>query len=143
MTTVSQRDVVFTPFMLRVRGMIDGTEPPAEAHFQPSEVRSLARAVDDWFQLRIRSEHVISEANAMLSGRAPVFDLEDEVGTGRLAFTIKREGGWTRFMVGQTGRQGWVATERSGRAFPGPCGPAGPAALEDLLIDMLGPNRGV
>jgi hypothetical protein len=137
MTSQSQRDVVFTPFMLRVRATLDGETRQAPVRLKPSAMRRLARAADEWFYLRCRSEQVIAEANAMLSGRAAALDLTDEVGTGRLAFTL-RWGDWSSCVwLGQTGRQGWVQLERSYRPASQPEEPADPAALEDLVLELL------
>ena len=88
MTAQSQRDVVFTPFMLRVRAAADGENRRAAVPLKPAAMQRVAWAADQWFYLRCRSEQVIAEANAMLNGRAAAVDLVDEFGTGRLAFTL-------------------------------------------------------
>ena len=88
MTVESQRDVVFTPFMLRVRAAADGENRRTAVPLKPAAMQRLAWAADAWFYLRCRSEQVMAEANAMLNGRAAALDLVDEVGTGRLAFTL-------------------------------------------------------
>jgi hypothetical protein len=142
MTLVSQRDVVFTPFMLRVRGALDGAPDRTAVALRPSEVRSLARAVDDWFNYRTRAEQVISEANAMLEGRAPLFDVEDEAGTGRLAFTVRWRDRWCRFLVGEAGRRGWVVLERPGHGDDPPVEPVDRDVLEELLVAMIQEREG-
>jgi len=141
--SASQRDVVFTPFMLRVRAALDGESPPVPVPVRASEPRRLARAADEWFRLRCRSEQVVAEANAMLRGRTGTLDLADEAGTGRLAFTVR----WgdrsaclsLGLSPGQAGRQGWVRMERSYLPAGEPEEPAGPAALEDLMVELLQP----
>ena len=134
-----EHDVVYTPFMLRVRQRADGS--PAEAAAAvvvvPSEDQPLARAVDAWFNLRIRAEQVIAEANAMLEHRAPLFDLVDEVGTGRLAFDLWRLEGRVTFHVDEDGRRGRVVMQRSDGPFDGPVEPADRDVLEELVIEML------
>jgi hypothetical protein len=142
MRTESQRDVVFTPFMLRVRAVLDGENRRMPVRLKPSAARRLARAADEWFYLRCRSEQVIAEANAMLTGRAAVLDLTDEVGTGRLAFTLSWEGRSSWVWLGETGRQGWIQLERSYRPARQPEEPADPSALEDLVIELLEPATG-
>jgi hypothetical protein len=137
MRTQSQRDVVFTTFMLRVRAALDGEGHRTPLRLKPSTARSLARAADEWFYLRCRSEQVIAEANAMLNGRAAVVDLEDEVGTGRLAFTLSWGDRSSCVWLGETGRQGWVSLERSYQPASQPEEPADPSALEDLVIELL------
>jgi hypothetical protein len=137
MINQSQRDVVFTPFMLRVRAALGGENRHEPVPVQPSATRALARAADEWFYLRCRSEQVIAEANAMLRGRAAGLDLTDEVGTGRLAFTLRWRDRSSCVWLGQTGRQGWVQLERSYQPARQPEEPADPSALEDLVIELL------
>ena len=122
----SQRDVVFTPFMLRVRELLDGTDRSAPLRLRSSTLQPFARATDEWFYLRARCEQVIAEANAMLTGRAELVDIEDEVGTGTLA---------------QAGRQGWVELERRHARSAQPLEPEDPDVLEDLVIELLGSGR--
>jgi hypothetical protein len=133
----SQRDVVFTPFMLRVRAALE--EP---AHRPPrlrlSSLRPVAAATDEWFYLRCRSEQLIAEANAMLTGRSGL-DLDDEVGTGRLAFVLTCRGRRARLSMGQAGRQAWVELDRSYEPSHQPVEPVDPEALEDLVVELLGP----
>ena len=142
MRTESQRDVVFTPFMLRVRAALDGEDRRTPVRLKPSATRRLAWAADEWFYLRCRSEQVIAEANAMLNGRAAVLDLTDEAGTGRLAFTLSWGGRSSCMWLGETGRQGWVQLERSYQPSGQPEEPADPSALEDLVIELLEPVTG-
>jgi len=137
MTAESQRDVVFTPFMLRVRAVLDGENRLTPVPLKPSVWQRLAWAADEWFYLRCRSEQVIAEANAMLNGRAPALDLVDEVGTGRLAFTLSWGDRSCCVWLGQAGRQGWVQLERSYRPASQPAEPADSSALEDLVIELL------
>jgi hypothetical protein len=136
-TTQSQRDVVFTPFMLRVRAVLDGENRETTVPVKPSAIQRLAWAADQWFYLRCRCEQVIAEANAMLNGRAEALDLTDEVGTGRLAFTLGRGDQSSCVWLGQTERKGWVQLERSYRPADLPEEPADPSALEDLVIELL------
>ncbi len=135
----SQRDVVFTPFMLRVRAALDGENRQMPVRLQPSATQRLAWAADQWFYLRCRCEQVIAEANAMLRGRAAALDLTDEVGTGRLAFTLRWGDRSSCVWLGRAGRQGWVQLERSYQPARQPEEPADPSALEDLVIELLEP----
>ncbi len=137
MTVESQRDVVFTPFMLRVRAAVDGENRRTALPLKPAALQRLAWAADAWFYLRCRSEQVMAEANAMLNGRAAALDLVDEVGTGRLAFTLSWGDRSCCVWLGQTGRQGWVQLDRSYRPAGQPEEPADPSALEDLVIELL------
>jgi hypothetical protein len=136
----AERNVAFTDFMLRVASAMEGREPAPALRLVPSAPRSRARAVDDWFMLRTRTEQVMAEANAMLNHQAAIFDLEDEFGTGRLAFTISRGELWIRMYLVTMDevRQGWVVLERSASPSPGRLvEPRDPGVLEDLLIGML------
>ncbi len=87
--TDSQRDVVFTPFMLRMRDALTGESGSSVLHFEPSRPTSIAVAVDEWFGLRARAEHVVAEANAMLHDSAERIELDDEFGTGHLGFSLR------------------------------------------------------
>jgi hypothetical protein len=135
---VSERDVVFTPFMLRVRATLDGESALAPTAVEPSTHRSRARAVDDWFSLRARAEQVVAEANAMLAGRSPLVDLDDEAGTGELAFVLRFGGRWARLSLAIAGLEGWVELRRSdGDPSSDPVEPVDPSVLEDLIIELL------
>lgn len=135
---MSERDVVFTPFMLRVRDAVSGTlAEPAELRFEPSPACTIALAVDEWFSLRARAEHVIAEANAMLDPGAERIELRDEFGTGVLAFELSWRDRWLRLLVygEERAHQARVEMDRAGGAQP--VKPVDLEVLEDLLIDML------
>src|SRR5687768_16475018 len=89
---LSQRDVVFTPLMLRVRDVLDGTDRSAPLQLRVSPIQPLADATDEWFYLRALSEQVLAEANAMIGDRPHPVDLDDEYGTGQLGFVLRRGG---------------------------------------------------
>ena len=141
MTETSQRDVVFTPFMLRVRDVLDGVDRSAPLRLRSSVLQSVARATDEWFYLRARSEQVIAEANAMLAGRAAVLDLQDEYGTGELAFVLRHGDRSARISMGMTGRQAWVELLRPYASDVRPVEPEDPVVLEDLVVDLLAEDR--
>jgi len=140
MSTVSQRDAVFTPFMLRVRATIDGEDTWVPPQLRPASDQSVAAATDAWFSLRARSEQVIAEANAMLTGR-PLVDLDDEFGTGELAFVIRYGRQSARLSMGQRGRKAWVELRQCGQPTARPLEPVDLSVLEDLIIDMLWNER--
>lgn len=138
MTTASQRDVVFTPLMLRVRETLDGAGDPPAPRLQPSVARGVAQAIDEWFYLRCRCEQVLAEANAMLGGRADPLDLDDEFGTGRLGFTFGSRRRSVYISLGQAGRTGWVELTRSyAPDDPQPVEPESPDVLEDLAVEII------
>jgi hypothetical protein len=140
MTIQSQRDVVFTPFMLRVRAALDG-EKTQGVRLRPSTPQKVATATDEWFYLRCRSEQVIAEANAMIAGRGHLIDLEDEVGTGRLAFTLRCRERITRIWMGRIGRKWRVELDRSYAPSPQAVEPEDPETLEDLVIELMSRSR--
>lgn len=137
MNETSQRDVVFTPFMLRVRDVLDGADLAVPLRLRASSLHPVAQATDEWFYLRARSEQVIAEANAMLSGRAELVDLEDEYGTGVLAFLLRRGARSARISLGRAQRQAWVELERPYASGVQPLEPEDPAVLEDLVVELL------
>ncbi len=137
----SQRDVVFTQFMLRVRAALDGADAQTPLRLRPSSFKAVAPGTDQWVALRARSEQVLAEANAMLNGRAALVDLDDEVGTGELAFVLRRGELSTRISMSQTGRQARVELHRSYAPVTRPVEPEDPQVLEDLVIELLAEGR--
>lgn len=134
---LSQRDVVFTPFMLRIRDMLDGTGRSVPLRLRASPLHPVAEATDEWFYLRARSEQVIAEANAMLHGGAAPVDLRDEYGTGELGFVLRRGARSVRISLGRTGREARVELRRHYAADAHPVKPEDPAVLEDLVVELL------
>ncbi len=134
---VSQRDVVFTPLMLRVRDVLDGADRSAPLRLRVSSIHPIAEATDTWFYLRARSEQVIAETNAMIGDRADPVDLEDEYGTGQLGFVLRRGARSVRICMVQSGRQAWVELHRPAAVDEVPVEPEDPAALEDLIVELL------
>jgi len=139
---LSQRDVVFTPLMLRVRDVLDGADRSAPLRLRLSAVHPIAEATDEWFYLRARSEQVIAEANAMAVGRAAPVDLEDEYGTGQLGFVLRRGNRSVRICMGQAGREGWVELQRPSVADQYPVAPEDQDVLEDFVVALLADPAG-
>ena len=142
MTMTSERDVAFTPFMLRVRAVLNGDNlggdnGAADVRLRTSSLQPLANANDGWSSLRARAEQVIAEANGMLRGRAQLVALEDEVGTGTLAFTLGHSHRSVRIWMGRAHRQGWVQLERSYSDDVAPSEPVALEELEDLVIELI------
>ena len=134
---LSQRDVVFTPLMLRVRDVLDGADRSAPLRLRVSPIQPIADATDEWFYLRARSEQVLAEANAMIGDRTEQVDLDDEYGTGQLGFVLRR--GAAR-SVSAWDRPGG----RPGSSCSGPprwtrlrVEPEDQDVLEDLVIQLL------
>jgi hypothetical protein len=100
----------------------------------PQEVctMSVAAAADEWFSLRARAEQLVAEANAALAARTPPLDLVDEAGTGELAFVVRHGAGSVRVAMGRRRGRGWVEVVAD---------PGDDPALEDLINDMLTPER--
>jgi hypothetical protein len=138
---LSQRDVVFTPLMLRVRDVLDGADRSAPLRLRLSELHPIAEATDEWFYLRARAEQVTAEANGMTGGRGPLVDLEDEYGTGQLGFVLRCAGRSVRICMGQTGRRGWVELQRPSQPNGQRLEPEDPGVLEDLVVDLLAGTR--
>jgi hypothetical protein len=134
---LSQRDVVFTPLMLRVRDVLDGADRTAPLRLRVSPLQPIASATDEWFYLRARSEQVTAEANAMALGRAAPVDLEDEFGTGQLGFVLRRGARSVRICLGQDGRAGWVELQRPSVPAEQPVEPEDQDVLEDLVVELL------
>lgn len=135
----SQRDVVFTPFMLRMREAVRGGDAPAVLHFEPSRPTGIAVAVDEWFYLRAKAEHVLCEANAMLDADAERIELEDEFGTGHLSFTMRWRDRSVRIGVGIDDlHTAHVRTEESSWSAGGPdVKPTDEDFMEDLAVALV------
>ncbi|MDG5486702.1 hypothetical protein [Mycolicibacterium gadium] len=133
----NSRDVVFTPFMLHVREALTNAGTAAvDLQLLPSDVVGIAVAVDEWFGLRARAEHVLCEANGMLPAEMERIALEDEYGTGELAFVIRWRGQATRLLVHSSEpHTGQLLTASRGAAQP--VKPADQGFLEDLVIEMV------
>ena len=139
---LSQRDVVFTPLMLRVRDVLDGADRSAPLRLRVSPIQPIAHATDEWFYLRARSEQVLAEANAMIGDRTDQVDLDDEYGTGQLGFVLRRGGRSVRICMGQSGRQAWVELQRPSAVDEAPVEPDDQDVLEDLVIQLLADPMG-
>lgn len=134
----SQRDVVFTPLMLRVREAVQGAATGDAASVRVSVLHGIAEANDEWVYLRCRGEQVIAEANSMIrSPELPRFELIDEYGTGVLAFVVRYGDRSFRLWLGQADRQAWVELERSWVDTAEPLEPTDPSVLEDLIVEIL------
>jgi hypothetical protein len=75
----SQRDVVFTPLVLRHREAATGVDVPVPLRLKPYTLRAVRHVNDDWVGQRARVEQVIAEANAMLNGRTELIGLDDRI----------------------------------------------------------------
>jgi hypothetical protein len=145
----SQRDVVFTPLMLRVREAVRGAATTGSAAVQVSSLHGIAQANDEWVALRCRAEQVVAEANAMLTASTgPRFELVDEFGMGPdgqavLAFVVGYGDRTFRLWLTQSGRQAWIELLRSWVDTAEPLEPVDQAALEDLLVEILVGERSV
>lgn len=134
----NSRDVVFTPFMLHVRdALTDPGTASVDPQLLPSDVVGIAVAVDEWFGLRARAEHVLCEANGMLPPEMERIQLEDEYGTGQLAFVIRWHGRVTRLLVHTTKPHTGRLETAAGPGAAQPVKPADQSFLEDLVVEMV------
>jgi len=134
----SQRDVVFTPFMLRVRDTLESSgAAPTELRMKLSGSRSIAVAVDEWVELRTYAEHMIAEANAMLGPDDERIALCDECGDGVLAFELRRRAQRFRVFVNPdaSGHRGQVEVGDDPQLSPEE--PAERTVLDDLIVNMM------
>lgn len=138
---MSERDVVFTPFMLRVRETLTGaSDECVTLHYETSRPTNIAVAVDEWFSLRVRAEHVIAEANAMLNPGADRIQLEDEFGTGQLAFVLRLRKRSCRVLVHEDPAAHLARVEVQDSTRHGAIKPADQTFLEDLAVSLLSPH---
>lgn len=143
----SVRDVLLTPFMVRVREATSGGDASATLVFRRSRPQLIAVAVDEWFGLRIRAEQVIAEANSMLHSGGDQIVLEDEHGTGHLSFTLRWRDRSVKVGVDQGDlHSGQVFTESSTFRPGASWGsvevhPADEAFLEELAVSLVAIDR--
>lgn len=137
MGTLNTREVIYTPFMIRVENGMPGAVEP---DLVPSSPRSLAQAVDDWCAMRGRAEHVVAEANSMRGRDLPQVELIDQ--PGDLRFTVALGGQWATVGLIRSGSEARLDLERSWSVDAGTTELAEPAALEDIVMKLLVPAIG-
>ena len=121
----SQRDVVFTPLMLRCREAASSVDVRVPLRLKPSSLRAVRHVNDDWVGQRARAEQVIAEANAMLNGRIELIGLD---GTAKITM---------RFV----NRQAWLELERSYAHSAAPVELVELQVLEDLVVELIFDGR--
>lgn len=133
----SQRDVVFTPLMLRCREAAAGVDVRVPLRLKSSSLRQVRHANDDWVSQRARGEQVIAEANAMLNGRTELIGLDDRIDATGLAFTISRLDLTAEITIRFVDRQAWVELDRSYAPAAAPVELMDLQVLEDLVIELI------
>jgi hypothetical protein len=133
----SQRDVVFTPLMLRCREAATGVDVRVPLRLKPCSLRAVRHANDDWVGQRARAEQVIAEANAMLNGRTELIGLDDRIGADCLAFTVSRLDRTAEITLRFVDRQAWLELERSYAPSTAPVELVELQVLEDLVIELI------
>jgi hypothetical protein len=133
----SQRDVVFTPLMLRCREAAAGVDVRVPLRLKSSSLRQVGHANDDWVCQRARAEQVIAEANAMLTGHTETIGLDDRIGAARLAFTVSRLDRAATITLRFVDRQAWLELERSYAPDTAPVELVELQVLEDLVVELI------
>ncbi len=140
----SVHDVLLTPFMVRVREATTGGDGSATLVFRHSRPEKIAVAVDEWFNMRIRAEHIIAEANAMLKPDGDHIVLEDEHGTGHLSFTLRWRDRFVTVGVDQEDMHSGQIVTDSPTLRPeedDQVSPADDHFMEELAISLIGLQR--
>jgi hypothetical protein len=133
----SQRDVVFTPLMLRCREAAAGVDVRVPLRLKPCSLRAVGHANDDWVGQRARAEQVIAEANAMLSGRTELIGLDNRIDATGLAFTVSRLDRTAEIALRFVNRQAWVELDRSYAYSAVPVELVDLQVLEDLVVELI------
>jgi hypothetical protein len=133
----SQRDVVFTPLMLRCRDAAAGVDVRVPLRLKSSSLRQVRHANDDWVAQRARGEQVIAEANAMLTGHTDTIGLDDRIGAAGLAFTVSRRDRTATIALRFVDRQAWLELERSYATGAAPVELVELQVLEDLVVELI------
>lgn len=135
----SPHDVLLTPYMVRVREAMSGGDGSATLHYRTAHPESIAHAIDEWFTLRTRAEHVISEANAMLHGDH--ITLDDEFGTGHLSFALRWRDREVSIGVERLGLHEGMVVMMSDKFVPPEAGqvtPDGDRFMDELAVSLIG-----
>jgi len=137
----SQRDVVFTPLMLRCREAASGVDVRVPLRLKPSFLRAVRHVNDDWVGQRARAEQVIAEANAMLLGRTERVGLDDRIDDAGLAFTLSRLDRTATITMRFVNRRAWLELERSYARSAVPVELVELQVLEDLVVELVFDGR--
>jgi hypothetical protein len=137
----SQRDVVFTPLMLRCREAASSVDVRVPLRLKPSSLRAVRHVNDDWVGQRARAEQVIAEANAMLNGRIERIGLDDQIDAESLAFTVSRLDRTAKITMRFVNRQAWLELERSYAHSAAPVELVELQVLEDLVVELIFDGR--
>lgn len=132
-----------TPFMVRVAEAVESqTSVAGKPAVRPSVPRPFGPAADEQVAIRSLAEQLVCEANAVLADDGQQMVLRDEVGDGRLAFTVSYGSRRTHI---STRFADHVATARLhgiGARCHDQVELAGPDQLESLLLLLLaGPAK--
>lgn len=137
----SLHDVVLTPYMVRVREAMSGGDASSTLQYRLARPQSIALAIDQWFNLRTRAEHIISEANAMLDPGSDHISLTDEFGTGHLSFTLQWRDREVNLAVERLGLHEGMVVLRSDEFTPrdaGQVSPEGDRFMDELAVSLIG-----
>lgn len=137
----SQRDVVFTPLMLRCREAASGVDVRVPLRLKRCALRAVRHVNDDWVGQRARAEQVIAEANAMLNGRTELIGLDDRIDAAGLAFTVSRLDRRAEITMRFVNRQAWLELGRSYAQCAAPVELVDLQVLEDLVIELIFDGR--
>jgi hypothetical protein len=136
-----QRDVVFTPLMLRCREAASGVDVRVPLRLRSCSLRAVGYANDDWVGQRARAEQVIAEANAMLNGRTELIGLDDRIHADGLAFTVSRLDRTAEITLRLVDRRAWLELERSYAPSAVPVELVDLQVLEDLVVELIFDGR--
>lgn len=129
-----------TPFMVRVTGALDGTEPAGRPAVKPSRTKPVPEGADDQVVLRALAEQLVAEANAVLADRPEQIDLADQLVDGQLGFSMRYG---RRSVVVRTRFAGAGALAEL-QGLGAPCTSRvelqGPDELEALILLLLAPE---
>lgn len=137
----SPHDVLLTPYMVRIREAMSGGDASSTLRYRTALPESIAHAIDEWFNLRTRAEHVISEANSMLDPNSDHITLNDEFGTGHLSFTLEWRDRQVNVGVERLGLHEGMLVLSSDKFAPQDAGrvsPEGDRFMDELAVALIG-----
>lgn len=125
-----------TPFMLRVREVIDG-DPAPQPRAEPSAPLPVAAGADRQVLLRSLAEQLVAEANSVLRSEGRFVELSDGTGPGGLFFTLRCGNRTARIDTVVTGGSALARVTAPGIAEDVPCRLTDEHDIEALLLTLI------
>ncbi|GAA1162914.1 hypothetical protein [Nocardioides aquiterrae] len=133
-----------TPFMHQVAETISLGRAVTRPAVRPSAPKSVGVAVHEQVTIRARAGQLVSQANAVLKAVGEQITLTDEVGEGRLAFTLRWQNRRSYVATGIAGQTAVTRLHGIGSSCHTAVELDGATAVADLILLLVSrPPAGV